>query len=281
MHPKNVLGRGLDALIGAPGPEAKRVLEVEVHRLRPNPRQPRARFQEESLEDLARSISSNGILQPILVRPSDGTYEIIAGERRWRAAQKAGLHKVPVLVKEAADAQMLELALVENLQRDDLNPVEEARAYRLLVEDLDLTQEEVARRVGKERATVANMLRLLHLSEPALAALEEGQISVGHAKAILSRRRREDQAALLEAILRRGLSVREAEAFRVAEPRDRAVASLDPDTEKAATMLGRHLGLRVEIQRRGKGGRVVVSFRNEGELQALYERLLGEKGRNP
>ncbi len=281
MQSKNVLGRGLDALIGAPGPEAKRVLEVEVHRLRPNPRQPRARFQEESLEDLARSISSNGILQPILVRPSDGTYEIIAGERRWRAAQKAGLHKVPVLVKEAADAQMLELALVENLQRDDLNPVEEARAYRLLVEDLDLTQDEVARRVGKERATVANVLRLLHLSEPALAALEEGRISVGHAKAILSRRRREDQAALLEAILRRGLSVREAEAFRVAEPRDRAVASLDPDTEKAATMLGRHLGLRVEIQRRGKGGRVVVSFRNEGELQALYERLLGEKGRNP
>jgi len=281
MQSKNVLGRGLDALIGAPGPEAKRVLEVEVHRLRPNPRQPRARFQEESLEDLARSISSNGILQPILVRPSDGTYEIIAGERRWRAAQKAGLHKVPVLVKEAADAQMLELALVENLQRDDLNPVEEARAYRLLVEDLDLTQDEVARRVGKERATVANVLRLLHLSEPALASLEEGRISVGHAKAILSRRRREDQAALLEAILRRGLSVREAEAFRVAEPRDRAVASLDPDTEKAATMLGRHLGLRVEIQRRGKGGRVVVSFRNEGELQALYERLLGEKGRNP
>ncbi|MEW5763886.1 MAG: ParB/RepB/Spo0J family partition protein [Acidobacteriota bacterium] len=281
MHPKNVLGRGLDALIATPGPEARRVLEVEIHRLRPNPRQPRARFQEESLEDLARSISSNGILQPILVRPSDGSYEIIAGERRWRAAQKAGLHRVPVLVKEAADAQMLELALVENLQRDDLNPVEEARAYRLLVEDLELTQEEVARRVGKERATVANMLRLLHLSEPALSALEEGRISVGHAKAILSRRRREDQAALLDAILRRGLSVREAEAFRVREPRGPANPSLDPDTEKAARTLGRHLGLRVEIQRRGKGGRVVVSFRNEDELQALYDRLLGEKGRNP
>jgi ParB family chromosome partitioning protein len=271
----------LDALIGAPGPEAKRVLEVEVHRLKPNPRQPRARFPEESLEDLARSIASNGILQPILVRPADGAYEIIAGERRWRAAQKAGLHRVPVLVKEAADAQMLELALVENLQRDDLNPVEEARAYRLLVEDLELTQEEVARRVGKERATVANMLRLLHLSEPALTALEEGRITVGHAKAILSRRRREDQSALLESILRRGLSVRESEAFRVPEARERSAPSMDPDTEKAARTLGRHLGLRVDIQRRGKGGRVVVTFRSEDELQVLYDRLLGERGRNP
>ena len=130
MNAKNALGRGLDALLSAPGPEPRRVLEVEIHRLQPNPRQPRARFEADTLEDLAQSIRSNGILQPILVRPADGKYEIIAGERRWRAAQRAGLQRVPVLVREVADAQMLELALVENLQREDLNPVEEARAYQ-------------------------------------------------------------------------------------------------------------------------------------------------------
>jgi ParB family chromosome partitioning protein len=281
MNPKNVLGRGLDALIGAPGPEAKRVLEVEIHRLKPNPRQPRAAFDSEALDELARSIAENGILQPILVRPADGAYEIIAGERRWRAAQQAGLHRVPVLVREAADLQMLELALVENLQRSDLNPVEEAKAYRLLVEDLGLTQEEVARKVGKDRATVANVLRLLHLPEPALRALEEGRITVGHAKAILSRRRREEQAALLEAVLRRGLSVREAEAFRLPAKAAGPERRTDPDTAAAEKTLSRHLGLPVSIRRRGKGGRLEVAFRNEEELQGLYERLLGERRRTP
>ena len=280
MNAKNALGRGLDALLRETGPEPRRVLEVEIHKLKPNTRQPRARFDTESLEDLARSIQSNGILQPILVRPSNGKYEIIAGERRWRAAQKAGLHRVPVLVREAADAQVLELALVENIQREDLNPVEEAHAYRVLIEDLDLSQEEVARRVGKERATVANTLRLLHLSQLALAALEAGQISTGHAKAILSHKKHEDQDALLAAILKRGLSVREAEAYhRRAAGRHKRLRTIDADTAAAAEKLALELGTPVEIRRRGRGGEVALRFRDEAELQRLFERLQGLQGR--
>ena len=279
MNPKNVLGRGLDALISAPGPEPRRVLEVEIHRLHPNPRQPRARFDESSLQELANSIEANGVLQPILVRPADGGYEIVAGERRWRAAQKAGLHKVPVLVREVADAQMLEIALVENLQREDLNPVDEARAYQVLVEDLGLSQEDVARRVGKERATVANMLRLLNLPQPSILALEAGKITVGHAKAILSHRRREEQDHLLEAILKRGLSVREAECFRCG-PLGRRPKREDPDTAAAAKALTQRIGLPVEIRRRGGGGEVAVRFKNDQELQRLFEWLHAGHGRS-
>lgn len=281
MNAKNALGRGLDALLSAPGPGAKHVLEVEVHRLHPNPKQPRVRFDTGALEDLARSIAANGVLQPILVRPSDGKYEIIAGERRWRAAQKAGLQRVPVLVREVADAQMLELALVENLQREDLNPVEEARAYQVLVEDLSLSQEEVARRVGKERATVANTLRLLHLPQFALNALEAGQITTGHAKAILSLKRREDQEDLLASILKRGLSVREAEAYhRKVEARPRRKRSLDADTSSAAEKLSMELGMAVEIRRRGRGGELAVRFKDEQELQSLFEWMLERHGRS-
>ncbi len=280
---KNALGRGLDALIAPSGPEGRRVLEVDLHRLKRNPRQPRERFAEEALAELAGSIKANGVLQPILVRPADGGYEIIAGERRWRAAQKAGFHQVPVIVREVADSQLLELALVENLQRENLNPVEEARAYQTLVEDLGMTQEEVARRVGKERATVANMLRLLHLPVLALKALEAGQISVGHAKALLSHRRREEQEALLKAILSRGLSVREAERYAPAPgPKSKAVPRrADADTEAAAKVMAAKIGLPVTIVRKGRGGAVTVRFKNEEELQHLYEvvQSIGGRGR--
>ena len=277
MKPKSVLGRGLDSLLGGAGLESKRVLEVEVHRLRPNPNQPRKHFGAEALEDLARSVAQRGVLQPILVRTAGEGFEIVAGERRWRAAQKAGLQRVPVLVHEVSDAQMLEVALVENLQREDLNPVEEARAYRVLVEDLDMTQEEVAKRVGKERATVANSLRLLNLQPPALDALERGLITPGHAKAILAHKRKEDQTALLHAVVARGLSVREAERFRAAQgPQPRKPGTgADPDTAAAAQAMGRHLGLKVEIRRRGKGGDVVVRFRSEEDLNRIYEALVG------
>jgi len=280
MNPKNVLGRGLEALISAPGPEPRRVLEVEIHRLHPNPRQPRARFDETTLAELTCSVEVNGVLQPILVRPADGGYEIIAGERRWRAAQKAGLHKVPVLVRDVADIQMLELALVENLQREDLNPVDEARAYEVLVEDLGLTQDEVARRVGKDRATVANMLRLLNLPALSLRALEGGRITVGHAKAILSHRRREEQDHLLEAIVKRGLSVREAEHFR-GDHKPRKPKPADPDTAAAARALAQRIGLPVEIRRRAAGGgEVAIRFKSEQELQRLFDWLHTGHGRS-
>lgn len=268
--PKKVLGRGLDALISAPSSEGKRVLELDIHRLKPNPAQPRERFEEGALEELSASIKANGILQPIMVRPVDGHYEIIAGERRWRAAQRAGLHQVPVIVREVADEKLLELALVENLQREDLNPVEEARAYHTLVEDLGFTQEEVARRVGKERATVANMLRLLNLPALALKALESGQITVGHAKAVLARKGREEQEGLLAQVLSRGLSVREAERWapKGAPPKKPA---RDPETESAQRAMAARLGLPVALVRSGKGGTVTIRFKDEGELHHLYE----------
>jgi ParB family chromosome partitioning protein len=277
--PKSVLGRGLDALISTPGPEGRRVTEVDIHRLKPNPRQPRERFSEPALAELADSIKTNGVLQPILVRPANGHYEIIAGERRWRAAQKAGLHHVPVIVRDVADSQLLELALVENLQREDLNPVEEARAYRALIEEVGLTQEAVAGRVGKERATVANSLRLLHLPSIALKALEAGQITPGHAKAILALRKREEQDGLLKAILAKGLSVREAERYKPARPRTPAGAA-DADTEAAARSMASKLGLPVSISRRGRGGAVTVRFKNEEQLNHLFELVQSIGGRS-
>lgn len=278
-NPKNVLGRGLDALIAAPSSESRRVLEVDIHRLKPNPAQPRERFEESALEDLAASVRANGVLQPILVRPANGGYEIIAGERRWRAAQRAGLHQVPVIVREVADEKLLELALVENLQRENLNPVEEARAYHTLVEDLGLTQEEVARRVGKERATVANTLRLLNLPPLALKALEAGQITAGHAKAVLGHKRKEEQDALLHAILTRGLSVRESERWTPARPKA-PQPKVDADTEAAAKAMAARLGLPVTLQRRGRGGTLTVRFKDATELDHLYELILSIGGRS-
>ncbi len=276
---KNVLGRGLDALISTPGPEGRRVVETDIHRLRPNPRQPRERFAEAALADLADSIKANGVLQPILVRPSNGHYEIIAGERRWRAAQKAGLHSVPVIVREVPDSQLLELALVENLQRENLNPVEEAKAYKALIDDVGLTQEEVSKRVGKERATVANSLRLLHLPSVALKALESGQITPGHAKAILALRKREEQDDLLKAVLSKGLSVREAEHYKPSKPR-RAPRDADADTEAAARTMASKVGLPVSITRRGRGGSVTIRFKSEDQLNHLFELVESIGGRS-
>lgn len=276
---KKGLGRGLDALMSGPSPEGRRVLELDIHRLKPNPAQPRERFAEGALEELAASIKENGILQPILVRPVDGHYEIIAGERRWRAAQRAGLHQVPVLVREVADEKLLELALVENIQRENLNPVEEARAYHILVEDLGFTQEEVSRRVGKERATVANTLRLLNLAQPALRALEEGIITAGHAKALLARKRREEQEDLLNLIVAKGLSVREAERWMPPAPAKPKPAP-DADTAAAAKAMAARLGLPVALVRRGRGGTVTIQFKNETELNHLYELIQSIGGRS-
>ncbi len=272
MAAKKALGRGLDALIKTGGRGTGRVFDVEVHRLRPNSSQPRGRFDKKNIGELAKSILEQGILQPILVRPVDDGYEIVAGERRWRAAQKAGIHWVPVLVRELADAEMLEVALVENLQREDLNPVDEARAYKVMVEEFGRTQEEVAKRVGKERATVANVLRLLNLPEAALASLQSGAITTGHAKALLAQKDAVDRGALLEAILKKGLSVREAENFKKGKKNKAVlVKNEDPDTAEAAKQLSGLLGLSVTIHRRGRGGDVSFRFRNETELQHLYE----------
>ncbi len=258
------LGRGLDALLPKlPGG----MVRVPIGSIRPNPRQPRKRFSEESLAELAQSIREKGLLQPLIVRPLGEGYELVAGERRYRAALMAGLEEVPVLIKDLSDGEALELALIENLQREDLSPVEEARGYQALVE-MGLTQEEIARRVGKARSTVTNALRLLQLPQEVLEALDRGEITAGHARALLMLEP-EDRLWGLKEILKKGLSVRQAEALRErlaeARPRPREPSPLSLE-------LSRHLGLPVEVQGE-KRGRVVIRFNSEEELQYLLEKL--------
>lgn len=262
------LGRGLDALL----PRAEGGRQVAISSLTVSPLQPRRRFDEASMAELAASIGSKGVLQPLLVRPAGEGYEIVAGERRYRAAQQAGLDRVPVVVRELSDQETLEIAIVENLQREDLNPIDEARAYRQLL-DFGLTQEAVAQAVGKSRSAVANSLRLLHLPELALDAVERGVISAGHARAVLAQEP-EDRAWALEQVLSRGLSVRQAEALRrpTAASRGRA-AERDQRYAGLADDLTRFVGSRVRV-RGGTKGTIELHFHDRDELQRLLD-LLG------
>ncbi len=279
---RKALGKGLGALLPDPDEAAPAgALEVELERIDPNPFQPRQAFPAQEIQELAASIRESGLLQPIAVRPRGSRYEIVAGERRVRAARSLGLLRVPVLVRELADAQMLELALVENLQRQDLLPLEEAQAYERLHADFKLTQEEIARRVGKERATVANAMRLLRLPAGVKQLLAARTLEAGHARALLALEKAEAQVALGREAARRGLSVREVER-RVAlqkAPRQ-PTRPRDPNTRAAEERLRAALGSRVQIARRGKGGQLKLAFQSEAELQRLFELLLrGARGR--
>lgn len=282
---KPALGRGLAALIPTARPErAGGPRFVPLSLLDANRRQPRRRFDEDGIAELARSIAETGMLQPVLVTKEGERYRILAGERRVRAARKAGLAEVPVLVREGVeDRDHLLLALVENVQRRDLTVLEEAEAYRHLREDFGLTQEGVAERVGKDRATVANALRLLKLPASVREALENGAITAGHARALLGLSSAADQESLAKEIARRGLSVRAVEARVLAlakgAARKRRTRSVDPDTRDAELRLGRALGTRVEIRRRKKGGEVRIAFYSEEELIGLFERLSGGEAR--
>ena len=261
---RKALGKGLSALL----PEAEGRLssestaEVPVASLDPNPFQPRAALSPERLAELAASIRESGMVQPILVRRVGARYQIIAGERRWRAAQQLGLATVPVAVRDVPDERLLELALVENIQREELTPLEEAQAFQRLQNEFALTQEEVARRVGRERSTIANALRLLRLPREARALLAEGRIDAGHARALLALDRAEEQIALARETARRGLSVREVER-RVASlrsPRGRTPKRKDANTRAAEERLRAVLGARVRISRRGRGGSLRIAF---------------------
>jgi len=282
---RKALGRGLAALIPEPEGEAQAAQGAAtlapVDRLDPNPFQPRSAIDPERLAELAASIRASGIVQPILVRRRGERYQIIAGERRWRAAQALGLASVPVTLRDVPDEQLLELALVENVQREDLTPLEEAQAFQRMQSELGLTQEEIARRVGRDRTTIANTLRLLRLPRELRELVGQGALDAGHARALLALDAVPDQLALGREAARKGLSVREVER-RVAllrAPRGgRAVARKDPNTAAAEERLRRTLGTRVEIRRRGKGGVVRVLFKNEAELQRLFE-LLQRAGR--
>jgi ParB family chromosome partitioning protein len=285
------LGKGLSALIPeAPEPVRHGVMEVDIDLLSPNDHQPRLQMDDTKLEELTQSIKANGILQPILVRPLDGArdkrtgqaYRIIAGERRWRAAQRAGLLRVPVVVREVpegSEQQLLELALIENIQRENLNPVDEALAYQRLSDQFALTQEQIAAAVGKDRSSVANIMRLLKLPEEVRADLASGALSMGHARALLALT---DAAALRHAareVIARGLSVREVEAL--VKRLTGAVPSLaaapkpppapDVHTRAAEDRMRFALGTKVRVVRRGPGGVIEIDFASEAELNRLYE----------
>ncbi len=284
------LGRGLSALIPEkPAPAASPSAavspqtpqrEVDLDLIDPNPLQPRTRFDETKLQELAESISSTGLVQPIVVRRKGERFEIVAGERRWRAAQIAGLLKVPVHVSEIPDDKLLQTALIENIQREDLNPIEEALAYRRLADDSGLTQEQIAASVGKDRATVANHLRLLKLPEQVRVRVASGEVSMGHARALLSL---EDPDTLLRAVdkvVAGGLSVRATEALArklSTPPADAAapspVVEKDVHTRQAEERLRVVLGTRVAIRRQGTGGHLEIEFVSEDELIRLYELL--------
>jgi ParB family chromosome partitioning protein len=273
------LGRGLSALIpDAPAPPAastERALEGDIDLLRPNRFQPRTVMDDRRIDELSRSIKANGVIQPIIVRKADKGFEIIAGERRWRASQRAGLLKVPVVVREVPDDRLLAVALIENIQREDLNPIEEAQAYRQLAADYHLTQEQIAESVGKDRSSVANFLRLLKLPSEVRNNLSAGTLSMGHARALLALTDETAQLRVARDVLARNLSVRETESIvkKPADPAPREEPQKDVHTKAAEDKLRFSLGTRVRIVRRGKRGRIEIDFQSEDELHRLYEHL--------
>ena len=278
------LGRGLSALIPdipqAQSPTSTPVTnEVDLDLLQPNEDQPRRSFDETKLQELAQSIRGSGVIQPIIVRAKEtGKYEIVAGERRWRAAQKAGLLKVPVVVREVDDNKRLELALIENIQRENLNPLEEAKAYRQLSEKL--TQEEISSVVGKDRATVANYQRLLALPVEIQNDLAAGGLSMGHARTLLSVTDQAIQRRLARDIQSRGLSVRDTELLvkSILAPKSARLSKKEPDvhTRAAEERLRLVLGTRVQINRKVRGGRIEIQFTSDNELQRLFEQLTAQ-----
>jgi ParB family chromosome partitioning protein len=286
---KRGLGRGLDALIEnvekVEKTEEKQaddsVRTLPIDSLRPNRFQPRSHFDESAVEELAESIRAQGIIQPLVVTPEGDGYAIIAGERRWRAARRAGLESVPVVVRQVADdRELLELALVENLQRSDLNPIEEAEAYAALQEKFGLSQEAVASRVGKARTTVTNSLRLLRLPDEVLDLLREGQLTAGQARPLLGLTNHEEQILLADRAVREGLSARDLERLSAGpqeRPKKKPDRPVEVHTAAAEEKLTRRLQTRVEIRRQGKGGQLRIHFHSEEELMRLYD-VLNERG---
>jgi len=273
------LGRGLSALIPdvpAALPPSARPLEVDTDLLKPNRFQPRTAMDDDRIEELARSIRSNGIIQPIVVRKAENGYEIVAGERRWRASQRAGLLKVPIVVRDIPDDRLLAVALIENLQREDLNPIEQAHAYRRLADEFHLTQEQIADAVGKDRSTIANVTRLLRLPLEVRENVAAGSIDMGHARALLSLPDEASQLRWGREVVSKQLSVRETEVLvkkALTPPAPREEQQNDVHTRAAEEKLRFALGTRVRIARKLKGGRIEIDFASEDELQRLYEQL--------
>ena len=255
-------------------------IHADIDLIDPSPYQPRTRFREEALEELSRSIRSSGIVQPLVVRRMGDRFQLIAGERRWRAAQRTGLTRIPVVVRHVTEEMALEMTLVENLQREDLNPVEQARAFQKLIDEFGLTQEQVAERTGKDRTTIANAIRLLRLEEPILDLLEEGRLTPGHGRALLAVSETTTRLGLARRIARGGMSVRQVERLATRsskEPREKApVAQIDANTKAAVEELQRKYGTRVTIHpvRADRPGELTFEYYDNSNLADLYDRLI-------
>ena len=280
MADRRGIGRGLAAILPEPSVERDELRQLPVELIRPNPRQPRTRFDPDALAALAASIEAGGVVQPLLVRPiPDGKYELVAGERRWRAARQAGLEHVPAIVRDSAEAEMLQTALIENMVREDLNPVDEARACAALVEELGVSKEELARRVGRSRPAISNLIRLLDLPDEALELLESGELSEGHGRALLLARGNDERRRLARAAARREWSVRETErrAKLAGQPAPRrATPAVDPEEEAAmkdaADRLESVLGHEVRVRRRSDGVAVEIRLERLEEVDELARR---------
>ncbi len=279
---KIALGRGLDALI--PGIDtvedrSKEYFQCDIELIRPNRFQPRLRFSYDELEELSRSIKEHGIIQPLLVREDDNGYELATGERRLRAAKNAGLSHVPVVVKNITDSDLLEMSIVENIQREDLNPMEEAEAYNMLITEFDLTQDQVAVRVGKSRSAVANFLRLRQLPEQIKISIIDGALSMGHARALLGAKTSAQQNAVWRSVISKGLSVRETENLikrlksEEIKPKESSPSSEQRYLLSLAEDLSRHFGTQVQIKRRGQTGTVEIKFYSNDDLDRLLSLL--------
>jgi ParB family chromosome partitioning protein len=277
---RKALGKGLSALLRDREPTAESdQREIDVDLLEPNRFQPRQVFQEDKLEELAQSIRAHGFIQPIVVRRAGERYQIIAGERRWRAAQRLGLSRVPVAIKSISDESLLEVSLIENIQRENLNPIEEAKAYHRLSQEFDLTQEQVAQRTGKDRSTVTNFLRLLKLPKEVQQMVLDDELSMGHARAILAMEGVDEQRGLAEQTIKLAWSVRQVEkviAARKTPVRPKQMKRGDPNVRAATETLERSLGTRVRIVEKGKKGKIEIEYYSQEELQRLYERLVNQ-----
>jgi len=276
---KKALGRGLEALIPEEKQSESPLTEIDIDRIVPNPSQPRLNMDEERLEELAASIRKNGVLQPVLVRPFASGYQLIAGERRLAAAQRAGMLKIPAIIRDVPDERILELALIENIQREQLNPMEEAQAYQNLMEETRATQEQIAERLGKDRSTIANALRLLKLTQKIRLMISDGKLSPGHARALLASDANESEMERIAAtIIEKGWSVREAErwAKNRSKPR-RPPKTLDPNEAAAADRLRLALGTKVRIVSKSKNsGEIRIHYFNQDELMRLYSILTNQ-----
>ena len=281
---KKALGRGLSALFNPASPLENDLLELGIEQIEPNPEQPRRAFNDATLEELAQSIRANGVIQPIIVRRLGESFQIVAGERRWRAAQRAGLLKVPAVIRDIKEEEVLALSLIENIQREELNPIEEAAAYKNLIEQLGLTQEEVARQVGKDRSSITNSMRLLRLPQAVQRMVEGGQLSMGHARALLALDSEEGQIELAGRVAREGLSVREVERLVKLQQEPKAAArprpGPDPTIEReraniqaAETRLSTRLSTPVKIKFSENGGQIEIRFTSMDDLTRVYDLL--------